>query len=1086
VTDLRRHVPQVALTWDEEVPGARWRVIDGTLVFADISGFTALTERLSKKGRIGAEEIVETLNRVFGGMLDTAAERGADLLKFGGDALLFLFRGEGHVERACDAAVEMRIALREAASVPTSVGRLRLGMSVGIHSGDIHLFLVGEPTRELVVLGPGATATADAEKAANAGEIIVTEGTASRLAGNATRPREDGALLLRRRLPAHPADGRPPAPEVDHERMRTLFPHALGEYLDPGPPDPEHRLATIAFARFAGTDSMLAEQGPDAVADAVHAIVTRAKECLDAEGITLLATDLGSDGSAFFLASGVPQSTEDDEGRMLRALRRFVDSDLPLPVQAGVNRGHVFVAEVGASSRAAFSAMGDTTNTAARIMSKATAGLLYAHPVVLEHSRTLFATTPAGPFAMKGKAVPLLVYDIGEEAGTREASDQGRLQLLGREEELAIVRDALIAAVDGAGGVVTVSGTTGMGKSRLVREALAGVDDVTVVTVRAEPYGAASSYRVFRDPLRQLLGVVRDTPDVMGRQLLETLEAAAPELLPMAPLIADVAQVEVPATPEADAIDPQYRPDRLADVLVQLVGTMLPGRLVLIAEEAHWADMASTHLLERIAAAAVARPWAVVSVRRGREGGFLPSSGVSVTLGPLPDDVVERLVIEATEAAPLRPHEVRAIVERAQGNPLFVEEAAKVARAAGSLDQMPGSLQAAMAAQIDLLDPTTRRILRYASVLGRSFRRRVLNQTLAADGLAIDPATIASLSEFLEADGRDRLRFRNTLLRDAAYEELAYRTRARLHRAAGVALERLSTDLEVDAPTLSLHFSRAGDDERTYRYALMAGEVARRSYANADAAAQFELALDAARRLDVPRQDLVEAWGVLGELRQLSGELDASVAAYRKAADLAAHDPVMQAELQALRARVHVRAGAYVTALRVVARARRLLEEADGSSVDRARVRLDNLSAVIRLGQERPKEARAWAMKAVDGARQTDDPVTLVQALIAIDHAELYLGMPVEGRYTAEALEICIANGYRPRESAARTNLGNFAFYAGRWDEALEWHESSRRVALEAGNAFGAAETDLSIGDPRQPRAARRSRGTGCATASAC
>ncbi|HET6967315.1 MAG TPA: adenylate/guanylate cyclase domain-containing protein, partial [Ornithinibacter sp.] len=135
MTDLRRHVPPVALVWDEEVPGELWRVVDGTLVFADVSGFTALTERLSRRGRIGAEEIVETLNRVFGPMLRIMAARGGELLKFGGDALLFLVRGEDHAEQACDAAVEMRAALREAAAVPTSVGRLSLAMSVGVHSG---------------------------------------------------------------------------------------------------------------------------------------------------------------------------------------------------------------------------------------------------------------------------------------------------------------------------------------------------------------------------------------------------------------------------------------------------------------------------------------------------------------------------------------------------------------------------------------------------------------------------------------------------------------------------------------------------------------------------------------------------------------------------------------------------------------------------------------------------------------------------------------------------------------------------------------------------------------------------------------
>ena len=171
---------------------------------------------------------------------------------------------------------------------------------------------------------------------------------------------------------------------------------------------------------------------------------------------------------------------------------------------------------------------------------------------------------------------------------------------------------------------------------------------------------------------------------------------------------------------------------------------------------------------------------------------------------------MERLVIEATEAAPLRPHEVQAIVERAEGNPLFVEEITRVARTAGTQGTMPDSLQAAMAAQIDLLEPTERRILRTAAVLGRSFRREVLRETLSADGLTRDPGRLTQLSDFLEADGPDRLRFRNSLVRDAAYEELAYKTRARLHRAAGLATERLSADLVSDAPTLSLHFSRAG------------------------------------------------------------------------------------------------------------------------------------------------------------------------------------------------------------------------------------------------------------------------------------
>ncbi len=630
MTDLRRHVPPIALTWDDEVPGALWRVVDGTLVFADISGFTALTEKLSRRGRIGAEEIVETLNRVFGPMLRIAGARGGELLKFGGDALLFLFRGEGHSEQACDAAVEMRVALRQAAAVPTSVGRLSLSMSVGIHSGDVHLFLVGAPTRELLILGPAATQTALAEKAADAGQIVVSAETAGRLPADAIRPREDGELLFRRRSPRTKPGASFVVPEVDRDRLHGLFPHELGRYLDPGAPDPEHRTASIAFIRFSGTDALLAGPGPEALALALDRTVSLVEEALVPEAISLLATDIDSDGGKFFLGAGIPTAFDDNEGRMLRALREIADAGAPLPLQLGVNRGHVFAAEVGIPERAAYTGMGDTTNTAARIMSKAPAGVLYAHPAVLEHSRTLFSVQPAGPFPMKGKAVPLLVFEVGEELGTREeATVASRLPFLGREEEIQTVRQALIDALAGAGGVVVVDGATGMGKSRLVFEAVEAITGAHVLVVRAEPYGAASAYRVFRDPVRRLMALERGTPEAMGLAMMATLSQVAPDLLPLAPLLADVVQVDVPSTPEVDMLDPQFRPDRLADAVVRFVDAALPGPLVLLAEEAHWADGASARLLDQIAAASAGRPWAVVVVRRGQDGGFAPATGTT-------------------------------------------------------------------------------------------------------------------------------------------------------------------------------------------------------------------------------------------------------------------------------------------------------------------------------------------------------------------------------------------------------------------------------------------------------------------------
>ena len=1068
MTDLRRHVPPLTLVWDDEAPGALHRTVDGTLVFADVSGFTALTERLSRQGRIGAEEIVEALNRVFGPMLTIAATRGGELLKFGGDALLFLFRGEGHPEQACDAAVEMRASLRAAAAVPTSAGRFSLSMSVGVHAGDIELFLVGSPTRELLVLGPGASAVAIAEKAAEAGQVVVSPATASRLPGGSTRPRDDGALLLRRvrarTVPGHPA---PVPPDVER-RMPTLFPITLGDFLAPGPPDPEHRVATIAFVRFSGTDTVLAQQGPQALADRLHELVTSVEAALEVEGVTLLATDLDTDGGKFFLGAGVPSTREDDEGRMLRALRRIADADPSLPLQLGVNRGHVFAAEVGVDGRAAYSAMGDTTNTAARITSTAPPGSIHAHPDVLEHSRTRFAVTPAGPFAMKGKALPLAVYAVGEETGTREGVDDARLPLLGRDEESATVRQALEGALGGAGGVITVDGATGMGKSRLVHDSLESSTAATGaqrIVLRAEPYGASSTYRMLRDPLRTLLGVTRAEPQVMGRALLASLQRWAPDLLPMASLLADVVQVEVPSTPEADRIDPQFRADRTADLVIDVIGRVVPGPLVVVVEEAHWADGASVALLNRLAFATDGRPWAVVVVRRGETGGFAPGSGVRVDLQPLPREVIEHLVHAATEATPLRPHEVAAIVERAEGNPLFVEEVTRLAVGSGSLSQLPESVHAAMSTQIDRLAPTTRRILRFCAVLGRSFRREVLERILAVDDLTLDQKMLMALASFIEDDGEDRLRFRNSLVRDAAYEGLAFRVRSRIHRMAGEVLEDVSTDLDVDSPTLALHFERASDAPRTWRYSLMAGTLAERSYANADAARHLENAIDVSRRVPgVSDDDRATLWTRIGRLSELAGMFEASVNAYRRAERLLQADPLGHAKVLELRATVHTRTGELAAATRAVGRARRLLDEADdGGRV--TVVRLDGLTARIRVEQERLGDAMVWAERAAAGARATNDPERLVLALVFLDTVEIYMGVPGLGARHLEALQICIDEDLRPLEEVVRGNLGTLSYFAGRWTEAAQWYRTAREVAMEVGKDFGAAETGVNLAE---------------------
>src|SRR6476469_6798717 len=176
---LLPYVPRLLLRWSPTGDDPRHMRIRGTLAFVDISGFTKLTERLARKGKVGAEEMSDILSATFAGLLTEARADGADLVKWGGDAVLLLFQGADHALRAARSAYRMRADLRTLGRIPTASGAVRLRMSMGMHSGDVDFFLVGDPGlhRELLISGPGASVTAEVEAQAEAGQIGLSAAT---------------------------------------------------------------------------------------------------------------------------------------------------------------------------------------------------------------------------------------------------------------------------------------------------------------------------------------------------------------------------------------------------------------------------------------------------------------------------------------------------------------------------------------------------------------------------------------------------------------------------------------------------------------------------------------------------------------------------------------------------------------------------------------------------------------------------------------------------------------------------------------------------------------------------------------------
>ena len=357
---------------------------------------------------------------------------------------------------------------------------------------------------------------------------------------------------------------------------------------------------------------------------------------------------------------------------------------------------------------------------------------------------------------------------------------------------------------------------------------------------------------------------------------------------------------------------------------------------------------------------------------------------MSIELAPLDEDTATALVNEATAASPLRPHDVARLVEQSGGNPLHLEGLLGARRDADGAD-LPESLEAVIGTQIDALRPLSRRVLRFASVLGTTMRLSSLESFLADDALRIDLATREELNRFMEPEEPDRIRFRHAVVRDAAYGGLSFARRRQLHaRAAAITREAAGDDPDGVADMLSLHYFLAQQYPEAWTYARRAGDRARETAANMAAVTHYERALAAARRLGtVEPEELGEIWTRLGDVCVGSGRFDDAVDAYGRAARLAV-GPEAVAGTILKRARAYERAGRFSVALRDTAKVVRALDDADTVAAVRLAARALALRSAIRLAQERPAECLRLAEAAVTAARAAGEREGLAQALMMV------------------------------------------------------------------------------------------------------
>ncbi len=1065
---LQPYVPHLVPEWLAESPEVEHREVEGTLVFADISGFTALTERLASSGKAGAEEMGDILNSTFEELLSRAYAYGAQLLKWGGDAVLLLFSGGPHAARACHAAQAMQQTISRIGRLKTSAGRVDLGISIGIHTGNVDLILARTPIRELIVTGPAASWVTSMEKVAERGEIVVSPETVYELAqGSVGGERGDGFLL------SIPIDAPEAPPFAHYEAHNEVIAQAvdpqLREHLLGGEVAPEHRHVAVGFVQFKGVSQIMAEGDPGALVAELRTVLGRTQEVVAAQGISLLSTDVDADGGKLIVVSGAPRVSGDDEARVLSALREIMDVPTRLTLRGGVNHGRVFAGNYGTRERRVYSVAGDCVNLAARVMASADPGQLRALPDVLAASRTAaFEVTELPPFMAKGKSEPIVTLAVGRpiEAARPQASST----LFGRDREMTQLRDALEDARQGKGRLVEVMGERGMGKSRLIDELCDGAD-AEIIRVIGETYTSATPYAPFRRILRSALGLPYGADEATLTNAIEqAVDACAPHLRPWIPLIGIAGGLTLPETPEVAALDGKFRKPRLEESVCDFLGAALTRATLLCVEDIRLVDSASVDLLNALAVLVPEHPWMLVVATTASQGQGQAShfpevmDAMTIYLGPLSDEAALELLMDRTRQRPIAPHRLEAVVRRAEGNPMYLREIIAAVAAGADVDELPASLEQLAAAHVDRLSPVDRRLLRSAAVLGFDVDVDLLRDVLDPDAPEPD---FAPLAEFLSQTDANTYTFEHQILREAAYEGLPYSVRSRLHSRAAESIERRAGDRVNDsAGILSIHHLAAGQFRQAWEFSMQAAESARSSYALEEAGTAYRRAITASShvsQLGAPSK--AQAWESLGDVNYMLGEFENAADAFASARRLFGSDPLKRAGLLLRTARVLERKGDLSHALATLSHGIRALEGDTSREAQQMRSRLLARYGWARYMQGRPKDAVRWVEEAEEVATECNETRTRAFALRVLDAVDLATGN-LEGPARSEPALTWLSDlGDRVELAHTYVGLGGRAYFQGNWTAAADNYRKALESFLAAGDRWNAATQQANLAE---------------------
>jgi class 3 adenylate cyclase/tetratricopeptide (TPR) repeat protein len=855
----------------------------------------------------------------------------------------------------------------------------------------------------------------------------------------------------------------------------------------------ERKLATVVFVDLVDSTGLVASADPEVVRRRVTRFFEHVSHCIETHGGTVEKFA----GDAVMAAFGIPQAHEDDAERAVRASLALLDSvgDLGLQARVGIESG-----EVVADRTDSTFATGEAVNIAARLQQEAEAGQILLGPGTHRLTLGRVEAEDLGPVQLRGLERPIWTWAALGVNG-RGARRSVEAPFVGREAEQELLENTFGRAVrDRRAHLITVYGEPGVGKTRLGQEFLSGLEGATVLSGRALPYGESITYWPLAEMVKASADIADDDPVDVA---IEKLRLCCP-----AEAVADLLGL---ASGVLEAVHGERSQQEIAWAArewAELMAAVQP--LVLVFEDIHWAEEPLLELIEHLAdwvrgapllILCFARP-ELLDVRPGWGGGRVRATAIE--LDPLAEAESEELVDALLEGTVGHLDESvrRSVLEKTEGNPLFVEETVRMLaeRGGSGAEQIPDTVQALIAARIDRLSPEARTVLQRASVMGRTFWASAITH-LSAD---LDDVECVledlQLRDFIlpgrsTLTGETAYRFKHVLIREVAYGGLAKASRAEYHlRFADWLSERAGDELleirafhldhasallaELDgAPPADLASTAADVLEEAGRRALAreayraARHLLLRAVELGPTLERRWFAARAAFRLGdfiavQPEMERVRAAAAEAGERKIHGRALtalAELALYRDADAVRARELIDEAltvledvnhpdtrfEAYAVRALISSWLGQLDDAEHFYEKELGVAQESGRKDLETTAVESLSNSYVVRLELD-----KAWPLveRALELAEESGSVRARAHALVALgQYKKVSDDLDEAEAAYAEALELNREMGHAPGLAATLDDLGRIAQFRGEYEEAERLYREAIRILKPLG-----------------------------------